>query len=155
MKQRHIHGHSSSGSTQPPDCAAHFSRRSGLLFPGCEMCCALACAFDSPPAILRHAPACLPGAGPGFEAGSLLGCVPAGPKKGVDSSLEGHRLDLPSISLHRKTGQASRAFTTGQPACRTMPATPALTTTTLTTTTTPTTTLTTTPTRTTTTQGRR
>jgi hypothetical protein len=82
-------------NTQPLHCAAHFQRRSGLLFPGCEMCCAFACAFDSPPAILRHAPVCLPGAGPGFEAGSLLGCVPAGPKKGgIDSSLEGHRSDL-------------------------------------------------------------
>jgi hypothetical protein len=44
------------------------------------MCCAFACAFDSPPAILRHAPACLSGAGPGFGAP-----LPSGTKGGRQS----------------------------------------------------------------------
>jgi hypothetical protein len=53
---------------QPLHCGAHFPRCSGLLFPGCEMCCAFACAFGSPPAVLRHAPARWLPAGPGSEA---------------------------------------------------------------------------------------
>jgi hypothetical protein len=62
---------------------------SGLLFPGCEMCCAFACAFGSPPAVLRHAPARWRPAGPGSEA-----ALPSGTKGGRQSKKARKRVFL-------------------------------------------------------------